>query len=276
MAILAISRGTYNDAETLARRVAVLLGYPYANREHIVSAAAERYRIPVEELTAAMERRPSFWDRTLGGAHVAFLPAMRATLVAHTQQDTLVYAGYAGHLLLPGISHVVAIRAVADLDARVQAAVERDRVERGEAPASVEREDRTRREWARFLFGVDWTDPALYHLIVNLSRLSEDTVCDMLIRLAHRPEFQPTRASHGALQELALQNRVLATLAMDFRTRDARLKVTTREGVVTVAGTTRWSEVAKAIPIVVRQVEGVKEVKSEITGGEAPPGLTWY
>jgi TerC family integral membrane protein len=112
MAILAISRGTYNRAEALAQRVAERLGYPRATREQVVAAAATRYRIPVEELTAAMERRPSFWDRTLG-AHVAFLPAMRAALANHVRHDDLVYSGYAGHFLLPDVSHVVSVREAA-------------------------------------------------------------------------------------------------------------------------------------------------------------------
>lgn len=275
MAILAISRGTYNRAEALAQRVAERLGYPRATREEVVAAAATRYRIPVEELTAAMERRPSFWDRTLG-AHVAFLPAMRAALANHVRHDDLVYSGYAGHFLLPDVSHVVSVRAVADLESRVQGFMERQGVARAEALAALEREDRTRRDWARFLFGIEWEDPTHYHAVLNLGRLDLDDAATLVIRLVDSPRFRATPASRQALEDYALRSRVAATLAIDFRTRDARLKITAEAGVVSVSGTTRWSEVARAIPIVVHQVEGVKEVKSEITGGEPPPGLTWY
>ena len=275
MAIITISRGTYSGAETLARRLAEQLGYPYLNREQAVEAAAQRYRIPVEELTAAMERRPSLWDRALG-AHIAFLPAMRAILCGHIRQENLIYSGHAGHLLFPGISHVLSVRVVAELEARVQTASRRKSLSRSRALAELEAEDRTRREWARFLFGVEWEDPTLYHLVLNLSRLDLGTACAAVVRLTECPQFQPTPASRKALQDFALHSRVSATLAMDFRTRDARLKVTVDGGVVTVTGTTRWSEVAEAVPPVVRQVEGVTDVRSEITGGTPPPGLTWY
>lgn len=275
MAVIAISRGTHSGAEALAQQVAERLGYPFLNREQALTAAAKRYRIPVEELTAAMERRPSFWDRALG-PHIAFLPAVRATLCAHLRQDNLVYCGYAGHLLLPGIPQVMGVRAVAEFETRVHEALQRKALSHSQALAEVEAEDRTHREWARFLFGVEWEDPTLYHLVLNLSRLHLESACAAVVRMTKCAQFQPSPSSHKALRDFALHSRVSATLAMDFRTRDAQLKVTVNEGVVTVTGTTRWSEVAEAVPAVVRQVEGVTAVKNEITGGNPPPGLTWY
>jgi len=275
MAILAISRGTHTGAEALAQQLAAELGAPYLTREQAVAEAAQRYRIPVEELTAAMERRPSFWDRTLG-PHVAFLPAMRATLCAHLKHDQLVYAGYAGHLLLSGVPQVVSVRVVAARATRVQAAQARARLSRAQALAQLKAEDRARRDWARFLFGVDWEDPTIYDLVVNLSRIALETATAVVRCLAAGPQFQSSPAARQALADFALHSRVTAKLAMDFRTRDARLKVTAQGGVVTITGTTRWAEVAEAVPAVVRQVEGVTTVQSQITGGTPPPGLTWY
>ncbi len=275
MPILAISRGTRSGADALAGLLAERLGYPSIGREQLVTEAAERYRVPVEELRAAMERRPSFWKRALG-PHIAFLPAIRATLTGHISQGNLIYSGHAGHLLLPGISHILSVRVVADLESRVQRVMQMQERSHAQALLAVRTEDRRRREWARFLFGVDWTGPELYHLVVNVSRLSPEAACSAIVRLTERPEFQPTPASERAQRDLALHSRVLAALAMDFRTRDARLSVTVEDGVVRIMGTTRWAEVARAIPAVVEKVEGVKTVRSEITGGQPPPGLTWY
>jgi len=275
MAIVAISRGTHNGADEMASRLSGQLGYPYVGREQLVAAASTYYRIPLEEMQAAMDRRPSFWDRKLG-AHIGFLPAMRATLAAQVSHDNLIYSGYAGHLLLPGIPHVLSVRVVADLEARAQAAMQREHISRAEALTRLESEDRKRWEWVRFLFGVDWTDVGLYHLVVNVSRLSQEAACAAVARLVECPEFQATAASRKVLEDLALYNRVLAALALDFRTRDAHLKVTVDDGVVTVTGTTRWAEVAEAVPEVVRNVEGVKRAKTEITGGEPPVGITGY
>ena len=273
--IIAICHEAFSGGEAFAHHVAQRFSCVSVTREANIAAAARQYRIPIEELTAAMERRPLFWAKALG-AHVGYLPAFRACLYERAERGNLIYSGYLGHLLFPGVSHVLSVRVVAEPEARLHAAMRHATLPRSQALATLEREDRTLREWIRFLFGVEWGDPGLYDVTLNLSRLRLETACDSVIQLAASPQFQPTPASQKALRDLTLHSRVLATLAMDFRTRDAQLKVAVADGVVTITGTTRWAEVAEAIPTVVRTVAGVKEVRSEITGGTTPPGLIWY
>ncbi len=275
MSIVAISRGTFIGGEGLARRVAERLGYQCLSRESNLDVAANRYGVPTEQLTQTMEKRPSFLDRVIG-ERAAYLTFVRAALCERACEDRLVYHGYLGQLLLPGISHVIGVRVIADLEFRIRAAMQQRHLDHKGALAYVERVDRERREWTRFLFGVDWEDPQLYALVLNLSRVNLDTACETVARLTERAEFQPTPASMKAMRDLTLHSRVSAALAMDFRTRGADLKVIADDGIVTITGTTRWSEVAEAAPAVVRQIEGVKEVRSEITGAAPPPPLTWY
>jgi cytidylate kinase len=275
MSIIAISRGTFAGGEALAKRVAERLGYQYTSREMTIDVAAARYRVPPEELTEAMDRRPSFWRRVLG-ERAAYLTFVRATLCEHTEGDKLVYHGYLGQLLLPGVSHVISVRVIADMEFRLRAVMQQQNLARQDALAYIEKTDKERREWTRFLFEVDWEDPRLYDVVLNLNRMSLDTACETVARLTERTEFQPTAASRKAMQDLAISSRVSAALATDFRTRDADLKVTADDGIVTITGATQWPEVADAVPPVVRKVDGVKEVRSEITGVNPPHPLTWY
>jgi cytidylate kinase len=275
MSIIAISRGTFSGGEALAQRIAERLGYQCLSRETNLDAAATRYGVPKEEFAAAMEKRPSFFDRVLG-ERAAYLTFVRAALCEQAEGGELVYHGYLGHLLLPGISHVIGVRVIADMEFRLQAASQEQKLARTEALAYIERIDQERREWTRFLFGVDWENPHLYDLVLNLSRMSLETAYETVARLIEREEFKPTPASVEAMKNLTLQSRVSAVLAMDFRTRDAVLKVTADNGIVTITGTTRWSEVEQAVSAVVRQVVGVKELRNEITGATPPRPLTWY
>jgi cytidylate kinase len=275
MSIIAISRGTFSGGEALAKHVADRLGYRCLSREVNLEAAAERYRVPTEELTAAMDRPPRFWDRVLGERAV-YLTIVRATLCEHAQGGKMVYHGYLGHLLLPGISHVIAVRVIANMEFRTQTLIQQQNLELPDALARIKKVDKERREWTRFLFDVDWDDPSLFDLVLNLSRMSLVTACETIAQLTERAEFQPTAVSMKALQDLTLQSRVSAALATDFRTTGTDLKATANDGIVTITGTTKWPEVADAVPSVVRQVQGVKEVKSQITGLTPPTPLTWY
>ena len=224
MSIIAISRGTFSGGEALVKRAAERLGYQCLSREANLGVAAEAYGVPPEDLVVAMEKRPSFWQRVVGerSAHLAFV---RATPCEQAQADNLVYHGLAGHLLLPGIAHVMRVRIIADMDYRIKAAVQQQELGHAEALAYIEKVDRERRQWVRFLFGVEWDDPDLYDVVLNLSRMSAGTASETVARLTEHEEFMATAESRRAMQNLALASRVRAKPAIDSRTRDVEIEV---------------------------------------------------
>lgn len=262
MSIIAISRGSFSRGEAVAKGVADRLGYRCVSRE-VLFEAAWGYGIPAEELMATMERRPPLWAR-LAGKRTAHLICMRAALCEYARGGNLVYHGHLGHLLLPGITHVLRVRVIADLADRIQAAMGHRHLGRQEAMVYIEKMDKERRQWTRFLFDVDWNDPAQYDLVLNLGRMRLSTACDTVVQLIAQPEFTPTPASVKALQDLALCSQVEAVLARDPRTMGANFEVTANDGSVTVTGTTQSAELIAAIPLVARQVDGVKELTNAV------------
>lgn len=271
MSIIAISRGTFSGGEALAKRVAERLGYQCLSRETNLEAAAKEYGVPAADLVAAMEKRPSFWHRMVGErtAHLAFV---RATLCEHAKADNLVYHGLAGHLLLPGVAHVIRVRVIADMDYRIKAARQQQELGHAEALAYIERVDRERRQWVRFLFGVEWDDPNLYDVVLNLSRMGAGTACETVARLTECEEFAPTAESRRAMENLRLASRVRARLATDPRTREGRFEVAADGGIVTVTGQTNAPAVDQAIETVARAVDGVVEVRSQVIFVPVYPG----
>lgn len=275
MAIIAISRGTFSGGEALAKRVAERLGYRCIGREENLEGVSRQYGISPDGLFKAMEKRPSFLERAVG-EYAVYLTCVRAALCEQARNDGLVYHGYLGHLLLPGVSHVIGIRVIADMEFRIQAIQREQNLSHEDALAYIHTVDKNRQEWTRLLFGVDWNDPCLYIAVLNLSRMSLDIACQTLTQFAEQNEFQSTAASIKAMQDLTLSSRISAALATDFRTRDADLKVTADDGIVTIAGTTAWSEVVDAVPDIVWRVDGVKEVRKEITGVTPLHPLNFY
>ena len=109
MSIITISRGTFSGGEALAERVAERLGYQCLSREMNLEAAAKEYGGPEARLTAAMDKRPSFWQRAASQSNNS-LTFVRAVLCEQAKGGRIVYHGHLGHLLLPGISHVLTER----------------------------------------------------------------------------------------------------------------------------------------------------------------------
>ena len=262
MSIIAISRGTFSGGEALATGVAERLGCRCLSRE-VLLEAGWGYGIPVDKLDAAMEKRPPLWERLIG-KRTAYLTFVKAALCDQALAGRLVYHGYVGHLVFPGVSHVLRVRAIADMEYRIQAAMRHQGLARKDAVAYIDRVDKERRQWARSAFDVEWDDPTLYDVILNLSHITLETACEMVVRLSERREFQATDASVKALRDLALGNRVAAMFARDERTRGADLEVTADDGIVSVKGTTQSPALLAAVAAVAREVDGVRDVRSAV------------
>lgn len=263
MAVITVSRGTWAGGEALARSLSERLGYRFLSREELFNSAASEYGIAIDDLAAVMDKPPSFWQQ-FDGARLRYKNYVRAALCQRALDGNLVYLGHAGHLLLSGISHVIRVRVIADMDYRVASVMEHQKLDRKAAAGYVKRMDAERERWARFLYGVDWNDPALYDVVLNLARMSVYAATETVLRMIELDEFRPTAQSAKAMQGLALGSRVWAALTRDARTSEADVEVTAEDGVVTITGAARSFSVIQVIPEVAGAIEGVKELRCEI------------
>lgn len=268
MAIIAISREAFSGGEGLAQAVADRLGYPCVSRDMNLAAAATAYGVPAHELLTAMEQPPTFWERLVGD-RTAYLTLVGATLCRQALEGNLVYHGHLGHLLLPGITHVIGVRVVADLSSRL-AAFSANTAGRETAAAEIDRIDRKQRHWVRFLFGVDWEDPRLYDLVLNLSRVPLSTAVDLVARLDASEGFQPTSASQRAMRDLLTASDVRALLARHPDTKELALQVEAADGIVTITGVSPSEDIETALASALRGVQDVTEVRWKITLAPLP------
>jgi cytidylate kinase len=262
MPIITISRGTFSGGEELAECLAERLGYPSISREVIVDAS-EQFGISGSALQAAMVHPPSILGR-LTRDRDRYLAFVRAALCQHAKPGELIYHGHAGHHLLAGIRHLIRVRVVADMGFRIQAAMDRQHMTSHEAEVYIHKVDKERRKWTRFLYGVDWDDPANYDIVLNLEHLGLDGACDIVVRTARLEQFQVTSESQEAMEDLTLHSLVVAALANDERTAEADLHVEAHQGVVTVRGFVKQSDVVTSVPEVLRNVDGIAKLINDV------------
>jgi hypothetical protein len=139
MAIVTISRGSYTGGIAVAEQLARELQHPCVSRE-VVLEAAEDSGVKEHVLLSTLEEPPHFWEKTPG--HIpAHLNLVRAALLRRAQAGDLVYHGYAGHLLLSGIPHVLRARIIAGPEKRIEALMEDYHMSRKEATAHLRKLD---------------------------------------------------------------------------------------------------------------------------------------
>jgi cytidylate kinase len=259
MQVICISRGTLAGGKVLAEHLAANLGYPCLSREDLIEAAV-REGIHVGKIETAMVKGRGFSDR-LAIEREHYLAFSRAYLCDRALKGSLVYHGRTGHLLLPGVAHVLRVRAVADYEYRLKTAMETLGLEREKARRYLEEVDDDRRQWSQAMYVVSCDDVALYDMIVNLQQLSVENASAALTSIAQLPDFQMTPASRRAIEDLCLGAKARVLLARDEYTFRASFKVTSTDGVVTVTYLPQDARLADAIPRALEPLENYREIR---------------
>jgi cytidylate kinase len=258
MAIITISRGTFSGGKALAESLAKSLGYRSVDRDVIVERAAAS-GVSQEELRNALEKPPTWLERFQHRKYL-YLTLIQAALTEEVRSGAVIYHGNAGHLLLKGAPHLMRVRIIAPLDFRVRMAQEKLRLTRAEAMGYIHKSDYDRRKWTQFLYGLDWGDPVLYDLILNLEHMRLDEACDTIAATVRAKSFALTPECRQALDDLALASQVRAELVLAGATSHLEPEVIARRGKVMIRGLAAEEDVeaaervAAAVPGVVRVV----------------------
>lgn len=259
MQLICISRGSYGYGKNVAERLAEKLGYACVAREEITEEATD-HGIHVGKLEVAVLK-----NRPLSEAMEIQMDLFKAFVSAKLcervlQGEGVVYHGRTGHLVLPGVSQVLRVRAIADMDSRIRMAMARMNLSREKARAYIEQVDEDIRRWVRILYNVNWDDPALYDVTINAAHLSVENAAAALLPLPALPEFQATPAFRQALRDRLLASRCRLAVGLDERTRRVKVTVRAEKGNLSVTYLPRQAREAAPIPEILEKVEGVQSL----------------
>jgi cytidylate kinase len=259
MQIICISRGSFGYGNELAEKLASKLGYECIARENLTDSATDE-GIPVGKIEATILKR-----RPISEALAVQVELMKAFISARICERALekevVYHGRTGHLILPGISHVLRIRAIANAEERINMTLRRmPSLSREKAKLYNDQVDEDRRRWVRTLYNVDWEDPSLYDITINSLNMTVDNSASALLSVAQLPDFRETPASRQALKDTFLAARCRLAIGKDERTRDVNVTVKADHGNVAVTYLPRQSKEAAAIPEVLEKISDIHSI----------------
>jgi cytidylate kinase len=262
MAIITISRGTFSGGQKLAECIAAKLGYRCISREVLVETAKE-FDVSEEKLLEALTKKPWLLER-LTRARDHYLAYIRATLLKEAKDENVVYHGLAGHLLLKDVPHVFRIKVIANMEFRIKNAMERNNFSREEALRYIREVDEGRARWTRFIYDVDWNDPNLYDLVVNLDQITIESACEVVCHLSSMEGYQRSDLSKKIITDMVLAAHLKALIAADNNISDRGVEVVADGGVVTISGTVESIAEADRIRTIVRMEPGVEEIDSKL------------
>lgn len=264
MPIIFVSSLPFGGGERLARELARKLGYGFLSREDVVAKANES-GIPVGKLEVAMVKRPGAQDK-LARLRDRYLAVATSVIAERAAKENIVYFGRAGHLLLPGVAHVLRVRVLPEEGQRIETAMARLRLSREKAATFLREVDGDIASWVRFVHGVSVDDLSIYDVVFNLENISIENAATALCGIAELPDFRPTPSSERVMADRLLMARARIRLILDERTAESDLTVRAADGILTITYMPQQSKVAPLIPEVLGDLPGCKEIRCTMAG----------
>jgi cytidylate kinase len=261
MTIVAISREMGSGGYEVAEAVAKALGFAYVDRE-ILLHAARVHDVSEEKITDVADRHLSLWER-FDEEKRRYLTFIEAAYYAFAEKGNLVTAGRGGPFFLRNVSHAMRVRIIAPFDVRVRRVMAREKIDHKLASGKVRNYDREMVGRIDYLFGLDWTLPENYDLVINTETDAWEFYTDLLVAAARHARFQPSGESVQRVKDLSLGARVRAAIAQDPLTKNINVEVVAHQGQVALKGVVFSPAMMDAAANVARQVPGVVQVSCE-------------
>ncbi len=188
MTAITISRQMGSMGCEVAQAVSKATGYRIVMRE-VINQAAQQAGAPemalheIDEL-GLLGFRPSAEEQQ------AYREALIRVMREFAEEGEVIIVGRAGQVILRDRPDVLHVRVVAADDVRIERLAAEHHIPVEAARAQIETSDRSRRNFLKRAYQVDWDDSRLYDLILNTNRLTPEAaaqiICKALADLVNR------------------------------------------------------------------------------------------
>jgi cytidylate kinase len=266
MPLIAITREMGSLGKDVAKGLGEELGVPVIYHE-VIDHLADRMRVRRSHVVRLLDGSAGLLERLSADRTSMFIHSADEIIELCTKGRGAIVRGWGATHLLRDVPHAVCVRVCAPRETRRRRMMERlGTTDAAKVEEEIHRNDEAHTAIMRRNFGITWTDPEHYDLVLNTQRVRVGDCVEEVLALVRSPEFAETDESRRVLADLQLSARVWAALRRSQETRDTRAGVTSKDGVVSVSGCgtdelLRIVEIAVAVP-------GVRDVVYRSKSGE--------
>jgi cytidylate kinase len=259
MAILFISRGTVSGVKFLLDCLHERTGVKCLSREDLVKQVG-RYGDWATMVVEQISKATSAYDH-FSRTRRPYIVLMRQALLERIREDNVIYSGFSGHLLVPRLKHFVRIRINAPLNLRVPMTMERLNCDEERAREYIHESDDQQVRWARFMYGRDIRDPALYDLNINLGHLTAETICGILEHIFLENDLRASNELKSQVEELLQAANIEAALVIDPRTRELEIDCRITNGCIFLDGPYLEDANLTEVMRIARSIDGSRKIE---------------
>lgn len=179
LSVYTISRQYGSGGSKLAIKLAELSGYQLVwreviNQSAVLSGSPDMALALIDELGLF---GISLDDETCD----KYKDALQKVVRSKAESGKVIIVGRASQIILKDFPDCLHLRIIAGIDTRIKNIHETKKVSLKGAKAQIEESDRRRREFIKKIYGVDWNDPSLYDLTINMDNFNLDQVAQWIL-----------------------------------------------------------------------------------------------
>lgn len=196
MAIITLSKEYAAESDVLAEKLARRLGYEVFDRK-LIQAIAQEMEITSSQVTLFPQVKASrllqLVDRSILETfreaassqvgridNVRFFNVVKTLIEKAAQQDNVIIVGWGGQCILSEHPKAIHVRVVKNLEERMSILKQQFGLDDHGARELIEREEKESARYIETYFNRLWNDPHLYHLVINLSKISFEQAVDII------------------------------------------------------------------------------------------------
>jgi cytidylate kinase len=266
MPLIAITREMGSLGKDVAAALGEELGLPVVYHE-VIDHLADRMRVRKSHVIRLLDGSAGLFER---------MSADETSLAIFTADEVFAIAcrggaiirGWGATHLLREVPHALSVRVCAPFELRKSRMMKRLGTDDEDRVADEIRvNDEAHTAIMRRHFGLQWTDPEHYDIVLNTRRVSVGECVAEVIALVRAPQFEETSASRQKLDDLSLAARVRAALRRSPETREAQVQIAADTGRITLSGASSTDEMLAFVEVA-SAVPGVRDVAYRTHPGE--------
>jgi cytidylate kinase len=216
MAVIAMTREMGTLGKDVVAGLAERLGLEVIQHGLVEHDIAETSGLPENKVHRFLEGEASLIERwRMDRRRMRCCTAQEIFELA--AKGNVLIRGWGSVYLLRSVPHVLSVRVCAPMEFREAVVMQRLGLkDRTAARREIERDDAAHNGAMQGIFGIDWTDPAHYTIVLNMARIPVQECVDWIVRLVQSPAFAETEESKAELMSQLISARVHSALQKHF------------------------------------------------------------
>jgi two-component system response regulator CpxR len=271
MSVVRLFSATYCHGEEITKGIVKALGCEWLDDSYIVHETSERFDIAEHKLARTLSGGLSVFD-SFTDERKRNTSCLKLVVAETMKRGRVVLSGFYGQLVPTGISHVLSVCIIAEIEHRYELAMQTCGVSKKEAQRIIQKDDEMSMRWTDFVRGKSPWDSDLYDVFIPTNRVGVDEAVKLVCENAQSSALVPTEDSLRAADDFILAAHVEVILGKTGH----NVTVSARDGTVTLTINKHilmLSRLEGELKRIASGVEGVVDVKTKIGPGFYQPGV---